>query len=268
MIKVVFVLGAVRSGSTWLNMVLGSHSWAANLGEYYRPFVTPGHPVCRLCEADGLPSCAVFDGIQDVSRTDAYHFAARRLGRNVLIDASKRPEWCVRYLWRADIEGRLVHLVRHPCGFVESETRRDPAAAPEQLLQSWERVNADLESFVETSGSPSILASYDDLADDPATRFPPLCRFIGHEWEPAALSYWKVPHHGLGANGAASAYLKGRKVANYRTWDEGYYADVTLRATAADRRWKERLPAEFIRHAVETPYAAHLARRLGRPWET
>lgn len=89
-IVVVFILSAPYSGSTWLNLVLGSHSWAMNLGEYYRPFLNPDHIACRLCEAEGLPECTVLHGIEAVARADAYHFAALRSGKRILIDASKR----------------------------------------------------------------------------------------------------------------------------------------------------------------------------------
>lgn len=267
MITVVFILSTMRSGSTWLNAVLGSTSWAANLGEYFRPFLMPGHVACRLCEAEGLAACTVLEGIEHVDVADAFHFAAARMHKNVLIDASKRLDWCARFLHRDDLDVRLIHLVRHPAGYVESQARREADATPEEILARWERVNADIESFVAASGAPSIVASYDDLADDPNTYFPAVCRFIGHAWEPSALAYWNVPHHGLGGNGAASLYLKGRKVPNYRTGDDAFYAALAEQTPSADRRWKERLSREFRERAISTPYAHRLAERLGHAWE-
>jgi hypothetical protein len=258
----------MRAGSTWLNVVLGAHSWAANLGEYFRPFLVPGHVACRLCEADGRVECSVLGGIEHVAPADAYHFAADRTRKSVLIDASKRLDWCERFLHREDIDARLIHLVRHPCGFIESERRRTTDVALEELLGRWERGNADIEAFVARSGAPNILSCYDDLADHPAQTFPALCAFLGHRWEPAALSYWNVPHHGLGGNGAASLYLKGRSVTNYVTGDDAYYGSLHGRAPSADRRWKDRLPSEFCGAAAVSPYAVHLAQRLGRGWET
>ena len=113
-------------GVNLAEFVLGSHSWAMNLGEYYRPFLHPGHIVCRLCEADGLSECTMLHGIAAIDRVDAYHFAASRSGQRVLIDASKRLDWSRDFLGRSDIDARLIHLVRHPCGFVEFEGRRLP----------------------------------------------------------------------------------------------------------------------------------------------
>jgi hypothetical protein len=268
-VVVVFILSAPRSGSTWLNLVLGSHSWAMNLGEYYRPFLHPGHIVCRLCEADGLSECTMLHGIAAIDRVDAYHFAASRSGQRVLIDASKRLDWSRDFLGRSDIDARLIHLVRHPCGFVESEGRRAAAdLSPTELLSMWENVNRSIDEFIAGAGAPSYLACYDDLANDPHRHFPPLCAFIGYKWEASALSYWTVSHHGLGGNGAASVYLRGRKLANYLTGDDAFYVAIDHRPTAADRRWKERLPEDFCRQAVASPYALAVRERLGeRIWE-
>lgn len=262
-VTVAFILSARRSGSTWLNLVLGSHSWAMNLGEYYRPFTMPGHVACRLCEADGLKDCTVLGGIEGVAVGDAFHFAAARSGKSTLVDASKDLDWCRRFLGVEGIDARIIHLVRHPCGYVESEGRRS-ALSPAALLAEWEEVNRGIEAFVATAGVPAMLADYDDLADAPEKFLPPLCAFLGHDFEPAALAYWNFPHHGLGGNGAASVYLKKHPNHRFVTGDDRFYAGVEERPTSADRRWKDRLPRDFCIAAIATPYAAGLARRLGR----
>jgi len=265
---VICVMSTMRSGSTWLNLVLGSHSWAASLGEYFRPFLVPGHVACRLCEADGLPACTMLDGIEAVPAEQAYAFAAERMARDVVIDASKHLVWYRRFIDRQDLDLRLVHLVRHPCGFVESEMRRNAGATPDTLLAEWVRVNGEIEEFIATSGRPAMLTCYEGLADDPARYFPPLCAFAGGAWEPDAMRYWEVPHHGLGGNGAASLYLRGRGVVRYVTGDDAYYRNLEAQPTAADARWKSRLPEEFRRRAVASPYAQACMERLGDArWE-
>jgi hypothetical protein len=265
---VVFVLSCARSGSTWLGLVLGSCSQAYSLGEYHRPWILPGDGYCRLCEADGL-ACTVLYGIEEVPRRDAFHFAAARTGRQIIVDSSKSIAWCTEFLGRADLDVRLVHLVRHPCGFVESEhRRRAPALSLDELLAEWETVNRQIAEFTTNAGAPATLVCYDDLADAPEQHFPPLCRFIGMLWEEAALAYWNFPHHGLGGNGAASLYLRGRKISRFNTGDDAFYADMKDRPIAADRRFRERLPEEFRRRAVEHPYARSLREQLGKePWQ-
>ena len=261
-----FVLSAPRSGSTWFNSVIGSNSWGCNLGEYHRPFNIPGHVACRLCEADGLPECTRLYGIHDILPRDAFHFAARRLGKSVLIDASKSLEWCKEFLGREDIDVKLIHLVRNPCGFIESQGRRHPELSNDELLVQWEDTNCKIEEFIAASDRSRIMACYDDLADEPNLHFPRVCHFIGFEWEPDATNYWQVPHHGLGANGAASLYLRNRQQTVYLTGEDMFYADLTARRTASDKRWVDRLPAEFSSKCINSPYACHLQRRLPTDW--
>ncbi len=266
-IAVVFVLSAPRSGSTWLSTVLGSNSWAKSLGEYCRPFTRPGHFTCTMCEADGLSECTVLHGISDVRPRDAFDFAARRLSSLVLIDSSKSLDWSRSFLFRDDIEARLIHLVRNPCGFVESQGRRQAQLSHDELLGSWEATNRKIEEFSAASGSPCLLACYDDLADDPNSHFPRLCDFIGFAWEPDAINYWLVPHHGLAGNGASSLYLRNRQRTVYLTGDDDFYAGLAQQRSFADRRWVDRLPFAFCRKAIETPYARHLQKLAGSNWQ-
>jgi LPS sulfotransferase NodH len=261
-ITAIFVLSAPRSGSTWLSTVLGSNTWAGSLGECYRYF-TQRSSVCSLCQADGLPECSALHGISKVAPSDAFFFAAERLGKSVLFDSSKNMGWCNQFLRRDDIEAKLIHLVRNPCGFVESQWRRQPQFSHDQLLENWEAINRRIEVFAAASGAPHILACYDDLADDPDAHFPKLCDFIGFKWEPEAINYWLKPHHGLAANGASSLYLRGRQQNVYLTGDDDFYSGLTERRTAADRRWAERLPAEFCEKAIASPYAKYLRGRIG-----
>lgn len=265
---VVFILSANRSGSTWLNLVLGSHSWAANVGEFYRPFLFPGHVICRLCEAEELPSCTVLAGLESVSAERAYHFAAERFGRGCIVDASKRLDWCARFLARDDLSVRLVHLVRHPAGYVASELIRRPHEMPSSLFDEWRRINGEIEEFTAASGRPHMVVAYDDLADAPHEEMPRLCTFAGGEFEPAALEYWRFPHHGLGANGAASLYLAGRKRRNWERSEDAFYEAAKQRPVRADTRWAERLPADECERMLDHPYVAQLRARIGtaRAW--
>jgi hypothetical protein len=265
-ITVVFILSGTRSGSNWLNLVLGSCSWALNLGEYYRPWKWPDQGHYRLCEADGLPECTLLRGIEQVEQRNAFHFAASRSKKRVLIDCSKDFDWCSYFLADSRITARIIHLVRHPAGYVESESRRAPDANYHQLLDQWETLNKRISEFTSRYPDSSMLACYDDLADNPNKEFPKLCRFIGQSWEPDALQYWKVPHHGLGGNGAASIYLKGRKAADFVTGDDAYYESIPKTSVAADTRFRQRLPADFRREAVSRPYAQELMSSLGVQW--
>jgi hypothetical protein len=173
-------------------------------------------------------------GIETVVRRDAFDFAAARSNRRILIDCSTSIALCKEFLGRADIDARLVRLVRHPCGYVDSELRRGPHLSLDEIFSEWERTNRQIGNFVANSGVVHTLACYDDLADSPEEHFPALCRFIGMPWESGALKYWHFPHHGLGGNGSNSLYLRGRKVVKFLTADDEFYKHLT--ASAGRRR--------------------------------
>jgi len=266
MLTVAFILSTRRAGSTWLNAVLGSHAPAAALGEYFRPFEMPGHVACRLCEGNGLAECIYLRGIEAVPLTDAYAFASERLGKNVLIDCSKQLHWPQYFMHRPDIDVRFIHLVRHPCGYLESERRRRPGDDVAAIAAEWAEQNRNIDRFSAHHGLPTYLASYDLLADFPEIYMPPLCRFLGFDFEPKALAYWNFEHHGLGGNGASSLYIRDRSVRAYVTGDDAHYARVADHPLAADTRWKRRLGADEIALATSSPYAAEMARRLTVRW--
>ena len=259
---VAFILSTRRAGSTWLNIVLGSHPWAVNLGEYARIWLMPGHVTCRLCEADGLPECAVLAGAESVPADDAFGFAARRFPGRTIVDASKVDAWCARFLRRDDLDVRVIHLVRHPAAYLESELRRRPETPRETILTEWQETNQRIEAFVTSNAVPHRMVSYEDLTERPDDTLPPLCEFLGGTYDRDALRYWNYEHHGLGGNGAASLYLRGRKVVKYVTGDDAYYAALRDAPTRPDVRWRERLPADVIEQAESLPYAAALRERL------
>jgi Sulfotransferase family len=261
-VTVVFILSTPYAGSTWLNLVLGSHDWALNLGEYHRPFIKPGHVACKLCDAEARAECTLLHGIEQVRAEDAFHFAAQRSGRSVLIDASKSIDWCLRFLGRDDIDAKIIHLFRHPCGFAESFVRRGLARSYAEAFDVWESWNQSVEAFLKQAKAPYVEACYEDLAEHPDRAFPALCAFIGRAWDKAALEYWKTEHHGLGGNGAASVYLRGRKRINYMTLDDDFYSQLTTRPSGADKRWRDRLLADVCDAAMRRAYVGQVRSRF------
>ena len=233
------------------------------MGEFYRPFRVSGHVACRLCEADGRGECARLYGLGSINPAAAFHFAAERLEREVIIDASKDLAWCEQFLARGDLRPHFIHLVRHPCGYMESERRRDAAKSWQRLFSEWRTRELRIEKFIAKHPDvPSISAVYDDLADDPIRRVPEVCAFLGYPFEAPALRYWEFEHHGLGANGAASLYLRNRKVRNFDTGDDAFYARCAEFAAGADRRWTSVIPLSVRDRCLAHAYVRRLKRQL------
>jgi hypothetical protein len=240
---VAFILGEGRSGSTWLSYVLGSHPGVAHLGEYLRPFIYPGHVACRLCEAKGRSQCEILHGIENVEEAYAYDFAFERFGKSILCDASKVPDWMVRFLGHRRYQIKVVHLMRDPRGWFASQRRREPMSA-EAAAQRWADKNNTIADFVAAHRLECCRVFYDELTVRPEQYFPPLCRFIGTRYESRALEYWNYEHHGLGGNGAALNVIGGYQQANVLTGDDPFYK-ARVKKRFHDTRWLSQLsPAE------------------------
>jgi Sulfotransferase family len=265
--SVVFVLSSGQSGSTWLGYVLGSHSHSAFLGEYERAWRPEARVPCTLCAARGLAECEVLHGAEDVPEADAFAWAFGRTGKQHLIDVSKSIEWTQRFL--DDGRGydvRLVHLVKDPRNWFASVRRRNPGR-PADLLAMWCETNAKLRAFIARAGCPSTTVFYDELAADPVAGFRKLFAFCTMTFEPAALRYWEVAHHGFAANGASAPLLANAELgpppAHFATGDDAFYA-ANMKTLFADTRWKTDLgPAELAEIAHDRRTVALLA-ALGR----
>ena len=249
------------------SLVLGSHSWAASVGEFYRPFYIPGHTACRLCEAKGLSECEVLGDISDVPKEHAMHHAAQNFGVNTIIDSSKKIEWVETFRNRTDIEVFVIHLIRHPCGYVASRLRRRDSETPEEALYEWATRNQEIRDFALGFGENAITMSYESLALDTENSFTELTRFIGGKFENQALRYWEFEHHGLGGNGANFAYLKKLPNAVFVTGDQKYYEGISGREHVYDERWRSELDAAVISACASSSLTSKIASFIGEDYE-
>ena len=260
---VAFIVSEGRSGSTWLSYVLGSHTGAAHLGEYYRPFTMPGHVACRLCEARGRTECEILHGIENVPKEHAYDFAFERFHQPILIDASKILEWVVNFLHQERFQVRVIHLMRDPRGWFASEGRRDPALLPDVAITRWLDTNNKVIDLLASHHVPCFSVFYDDLAVHPERHFPPLCSFVGMRYESGALDYWNYEHHGLGGNGAAFNVIGKYEGANVITGDNPFYRTNTQRHFY-DTRWLRQLSGQQRRAFEQSAAVRDLLARYDR----
>jgi len=264
---IVFILSANRSGSTWLGYVLGSHSPCAFVGEYFRGWSPELKRPCAWCLGSGRETCPVLDGIEQVACEDAYRFAFARLRKPWIADTSKFPSWAERFVaQQGEFDIRFVHLVRDPRGWLASEKRRFTRDVP-ALLRSWCDSNRDISRFLRQSGLCGIRVFYDEISSRPFEEFPALCRFLGFDFEPQALCYWRHEHHGFGANGASSVFLKrlryADKIEHLVTCDDSFYA-ARGESLFCDERWKSQLSGEEKQFIEASEEIAGVLRDYGR----
>jgi hypothetical protein len=245
---VVFLLSELRTGSTWLSYVLGSHSRAVHLGEFCRPFTIPGHTACRRCEAKGERQCEYLYGITAIAKEHAFDFAFARFRQPILIDASKSLAWLATFAGADRYRVKAVHLLRDPRAWYASERRRTEMSVGDAMTR-WVATNQTIAAALRDLAVPYLTQWYDALCTCPDVHFPALCDFIGMPFELRALRYWEKEHHGLGGNGAALNNLTGLPRAQVLTGDDEYYIQ-RLQKHFYDSRWLVQLH-DLERRAIE-----------------
>ncbi|KMK64764.1 sulfotransferase [Puniceibacterium sp. IMCC21224] len=242
--KAAFIMSAEQSGSTWLSYVLGSYVDCAHLGEYFRPFLRPGHTACRLCEAKGKPQCEYLAGIENIPKEDAHAFAFQRTGARILVDCSKRLDWLELAAASSKFESIALHLIKDPRGWFASQKRRSRMTAKHGCA-AWVKRNREIQNRLVQLGVPRFTTFYDEIILDPEQHMTHVCDFLGIAFDPNAFRYWEVEHHGLGGNGAALNNLVRAEQYTVKTGDDEYYFD-RLKKVFHDQRWSSELDADEI----------------------
>jgi hypothetical protein len=226
---VVFILSANYSGSTWLALLLGSHSRAAYVGELNKMF--HDNPVsCRLCEEKGRV-CPIFYDAAETKAKNIHHLVLARTGKKVVVDNSKTVSWSKKFLAENRFERKYIHLLRDPRAIAYSRQMRHRPAE----LEDWIDKNYEIRSFLLDNQLDRRVITYNELAENTGQILTHLCQWLGLVYEPGQEEYWNFEHHGPGRNGATAAFLD-----HHVASDEQFYAD-TKRKHFHDLRWKENL---------------------------
>lgn len=262
-----------HSGSTLLDLILGSHSTGFSLGEIGSlPKKMDGRSlpdsVCGICE----DICPVWDPPEirrileryfrwsvsplrplrniaarfGAARGDLYGEVLHRTGAEMAVDSGKRPSWIRRQLrfgwqWRRR-RAHLVFLHRDGRAVVNSLLRKYPDRGAETVSRGWMSSIEAMERFYESfAAADRSRVAYEDLAASPRKTFEALCERIGIEFEPAMLAYWSHDHHIVHGNaGTRSLIHRYRQSTPTGGDDNDFYHQVGL-AIRLDLRWHEEL---------------------------
>lgn len=202
-IKPIFILSAVRSGSTLVQRVLAAHEGIATVAEPW--LLLPGAYTLRRTGVDaGYLHPFVVDAIEDFCkqlpggseqymrelRESALRLYESAAGEGARYFVDKSPSYCfvAAEIMRLFPEARFVFLWRNPLSIVSS------------IIETWEPWRPTLfreDLFV---GLPRLIATYaanrdraiairyEDLIGGEDRRWRELLRYIGVEFDPSALS--------------------------------------------------------------------------------
>ena len=299
--KVVFILGIGRSGSTMLDLMMGSHSQGFSLGEIsklpqiYRHNPTP-EAFCpassfwsdHFSEADakqlalGLSGRRLHPaiplrlerGFRELIGRDAifnpYTLLLDRIRKTLLVDSSKYPDWVERRLdarefRKGPLQAYVIHAVRDGRAVLNSYLRAYPEMTAESVSQRWlTNLNKCEQLYATLPTDRRLQVQYEALATDPVNMMRKVCAFLEVPFEPEMLEYWKHDHHYIAGSRSARALIaryRNQPVPSNTQEVHGEYYAKMDLTIKLDQRWKQELEAE----KVETFY--QIVGDRNRPFE-
>ena len=203
----ILVLGAARSGTTMLDLMLGNSSDVFSCGEvwcHYRPHREHHFELQCLC---GDPSCEIWANLSRFSESEFHRAALNQPGINYVVDSSKDLRWALNSnRWAAQSNTRVVNVV----------TWKDPI---DLAYSHWKRgrpIHYYRKAFVRYYGRlldvglPFVALSYSRIIADPSSALRALCEHIGMQYKPGREEFWNKRHHQLfGSAGTAKQVSSG-----------------------------------------------------------
>lgn len=285
-----FIVGAERSGSTLLRLMLDQHSTLSfsHQMEFLVDYTTPGQPDPDVLD---LLGSLVGDSVFRRSKLEvgAYPFSSAR----ELIEALlyQRGTGCAavggtvhRHFARLLDhwpKARFIHLVRDPRAVAPSAVRMGWDGTPYAAADRWMKSEEEWDDLAERlSDDAWTEVHFEDLATQPQPALTGLCTFMGVEFEPAMLEFHQRSTYGKVDPVVADAWRKNppqwAREVEMRAADmmlrRGYTPEAeelpevgTLETAALTVR--ERLMRTKIRQermGVELWAKSLLARRLGQ----
>lgn len=236
------------TGTTWLNMVLGSHPRAFALG--------PPDRIINLDPAQKAEACRVHvDGCEFWSSFyDAYDPAknffiqlAEFSGRDVIVTNNPLPDGAGKQMRHPKIELKPIQLIRDARAVIASYCRKYPEAALFDATRDWLRPS--FEAFRYDINDPSMLClRYEDVLEKQRDAIETIGRFIGVDYDASALRFWEHEHHPTAGNAGTIMMIRLAQGVRAGQGENRDFYEAQLErlranpeATFSDERWRDEL---------------------------
>jgi hypothetical protein len=194
----IFLVGAMRSGTTLVRLVLDSHENIAIPQETgfmrlvqaqkFTPFWKWGddwHEHLGLSERD------LDDELRDFyGRLFARH--ARTQGKSRWGEKTPWHVWHVEQMARMWPHAVFVGVVRHPGGTVGSLTTSWKSFTVPRAIRLWQRTNLELVRQATLLGDRFVLLRYEDVLQSPEGTLRELLDWLGEPWSARVLAHHEV----------------------------------------------------------------------------
>jgi hypothetical protein len=209
--RLVFLIGAPRSGTTLLARMLGAHSQIYGRAEPH--LITPIAHLGYFGKVQKAPydqnnvEQAIREIVAEIPRHEAGYLDALRAytdsiyaqlmdvappGKRLFLDKTPAYALVLPFLTRLYPQAKYVVLTRHPLAvlssYVESFFDGDYRVALEHnpVLQ---RYLPELARLVRDAAVPHVWVRYEDLVKEPEVQFRRVCDYLGIPFEERAISY-------------------------------------------------------------------------------
>ena len=299
--KVIFIVGIGRSGSTLLDLMLGSHPEAFSLGEISKlpEFVNQGKRNLAALEestfwidsfdetelkrfAAGISNhrlnkripLKVEKFVRELLGKDdifnSYTTLFKKTKAQILVDSSKYLSWVSNQLKNKEfrsgaIDAYLIRIVRDGRAVVNSYSRIYPDSTISEISQRWVINFQEQQQLYDSfPGERKMLVRYEELATKPEEVLTNICQLLGIEFFPDMVEFWKHEHHHIvGSRGTNALIRKYRGLKQKESVEEvhGSYYEELGLRIKLDVRWQKELSAENL-----TIFNS-LAGELNKPYE-
>jgi hypothetical protein len=182
----VFIISSIRSGSTLLRAILGSHS------QLYAPHELHLSRIdVRLRSRNARNAMAAIgldeEGLEQVLWDRLLDRQLRLSGKTTVVNKTPSDAFIWRRIAATWPDARFVFLLRHPLSIALS---RQAAYPNDPLDRHIARTLTFMNAVEEARQSlPGLTVRYEDLTDDPEAATRQICEFLGVPWERGMLNY-------------------------------------------------------------------------------
>jgi len=249
-ITVINLISVAFSGSTWLNLLLGSHPRAFSVGEMKR-LRREDEPICTIHGKD----CPVWSSFDRASDANPFRQLAAITQRDVFIVNNSRKFLPAQR--EPGIRPRFVHLVRDGRAVAASMVRKGQHPTVASAARALKHELRRNERLIRRQPAADVIRlRYEDALVDPAGRVERLCAWAGLDYRPAMLRFWQREHHFLGGNQGTlfamlrkagdSAEAMADRANTGLNWQLAHYREADP-ARFRDERWKRELDDQQLR---------------------
>jgi len=219
-IKVIYIAGMGHSGSTLLDLILGSHSNAVSVGEMKakaltRLFTGVSNKPCT-CGASvsdcsfwtairaKLADCGIVSGEKiDEGDPEANRALVESVlqvsGKRIYVESTKSPGRLERLLKCPDFDVHVIGLHRDPRAVGFSEIRKKRSFYKGIVI--WQTIYSRIERVMKERSDRFLPVYYEDFVVAPEKKIVEIMQFAGENFEPSQMRYLEHEHHNLMGNG-------------------------------------------------------------------